>query len=110
MNETTTLTCSSSGDELLRIGQTLRTAVNNGLIARARIANGVQLRIRNAPDIVSALTEFMQREKACCPFFTFDVAEEASEVRLQIKGPTEAAPLLDLIYRLADPPTNSVSA
>lgn len=109
MNETTMLTCSSSGDELLRIGQTFRAAVTKRLVTRTRTANGVQFRIRNAADAVSALTEFVRREKACCPFFTFDVAEEPPEVQLRIEGPAEAGPLLDILYRLAEPPTQAVS-
>lgn len=109
MNERTMLTCSTNGDELLRIARTLRAAANSGLIARERLPDGVQFRIRNAPPAVSALTEFVQRERTCCPFFTFDVVEDVSEVQLRMEGPAEAAPLLDLLYRLAEPPTKSVS-
>lgn len=103
MNQMTTLTCSTSGDELLRIGQLFRAAVAKGLVARARTTNGVEFRIRHEPDAVVALKEFVRRETACCPFFVFDVAEQGSEIRLGVEGPVEAASLLDLLYRLAEP-------
>lgn len=59
------------------------------------------------PAEVSALYEFVQRERACCPFFEFDVTEDRAELCLTITGPPEASPLLDLLYQLAQPTAQS---
>ena len=102
-NVTRGLGCSTSGDELLGIAQTFRAAVRGGLVGRTRTASGVQFRVREAPEVVGALQEFVHREKACCPFFDFDISSMGAEVRLDIEGPPEARPLLDLLFQLAEP-------
>lgn len=102
-NVTRGLGCSTSGDELLGIAQAFRAAVRGGLVGRTRTASGVRFRVREAPEVVGALQEFVRREKACCPFFDFDISSMGSEVRLDIEGPPEARPLLDLLFQLAEP-------
>lgn len=103
MSDTPAFTCSRSGDELIEIGQTLRSAVADGLIERERTTNGLGLRIRRTPDTEAALHEFIQREKECCPFFEFNVTEQPAELSLEIIGPPKASPLLDLLFGLAQP-------
>lgn len=107
MSDTSVFTCSRSGDELIEIGQTLRSAVADGVIERERTADGLQLRIRRSPDTEAALREFIQREKECCPFFEFDLTERPAELSLQVVGPSEASTLLDLLFGLTQPLASS---
>lgn len=100
------LGCSTSGDDLLNIAQTFRSAVRSGLVGRTRTATGVRFRVREGPEVIAALREFVRREKACCPFFDFDISSHGSEVQLDIEGPPEARPLLDLLFQLAEPATS----
>lgn len=97
------LGCSTSGDELLSIAQTFRAAVRDGLVGRSRTATGIRFHVHEAPEVLGALQEFVRREKACCPFFDFDITSHGPQVQLDIGGPPEARPLLDLLFQLAEP-------
>lgn len=103
MSDIPSFTCSKSGDELLQIGQTLRSAVADGLVERERTPTGLRLRALRSPDTEAALREFIRREKECCPFFEFNVTKHETDLSLEVTGPPEASPLLDLIYQLAQP-------
>lgn len=95
--------CSTSGDELLAIGQALRDAVREDLVDRERTPDGLRLRVGQHPGAMSAIRDFVRREQACCSFFNFTLAEDQGTLSLTVAGPPEAAPLLDLLYRLAEP-------
>lgn len=107
MNNTAPLTCSSDGDDLVAIVQTFRAAVTEGLVSRERTATGVRFQMR--PAAAPAVREFVRREQACCPFFTFDVIEEGPDLVLGIEGPEAANPLLDLLFRLGKPSVSPAS-
>lgn len=95
--------CSTSGDELLAIGQALRDAVGEDLVERERTASGLRLRISRHPGAIAAIREYVRREQACCSFFGFTLAEDSETLSLTITGPPEAAPVIDLLYQLAAP-------
>lgn len=107
MNDSVSFTCSTSGDELLAIGQALRAAVAEDLVERARTAEGLRLRIGPHPGARAVMLDFVQREQACCPFFDFSVDDEPDGLSVAVTGPPEAAPLLDLLFRLAEPRATS---
>lgn len=107
MNKTTPLTYSSDGDDLLAIVQTFRGAMTEGLVARERTATGVRFQMR--PAAAAAVREFVRREQACCPFFTFDFVEKGPDLVLGIAGPEAASPLLDLLFQLAKPSVSPAS-
>jgi hypothetical protein len=104
MNEAPPLCCSKSGDDLLHIAQTFRTVVSDGLIERERTASGARFRVRHSAHTEAQIHEFVQRESECCPFFEFAVDRGHDEISLEIAGPVAAGSLLDLLYRLAEPP------
>lgn len=108
MSDAGKFSCSKSGDELLEIAQTLRSAVSEGVIERNRTAYGLQLSIRRSPGTEAMLREFVRREKECCPFFEFNVTEHQTALFLEIVGPEEARPLVDLLFQLSQAPTMPV--
>lgn len=95
--------CTAGGDELLAIGQALRAAVGDHLVERTRTPGGLVLRISRHRGAAAALRDYARREQACCSFFDIAVTEGADSLSVSIDGPSEAAPLLDLLYRLAEP-------
>lgn len=103
MNEASRFTCSTSGDELLAIGQALRAAVAEGVVERERGTDGLRLRITQCPRPRRAILDFVRREQECCSFFDFTMAEDPDGFSVAITGPPEAAPLLDLLFQLAEP-------
>lgn len=95
--------CTTSGDDLLAIGQALRAAVGEHLIDRQRTPNELVLRIAEHPGAASALRDYARREQACCSFFDIAVTEGDETLSVTVSGPPESAPLLDLLYQLAEP-------
>ncbi len=95
--------CTTSGDDLLAIGQALRAAVGEHLIDRQRTPNELVLRIAGHPGAASALRDYARREKACCSFFDIAVTEDDETLSVTVSGPPESSPLLDLLYQLAEP-------
>ena len=55
----------------------------------------LELTLRRELHDVSALVELAQREKACCPFFEFTLAIEATHVTLVAEVPEDASSILD---------------
>lgn len=102
-NRTQGMDYSSSEDQVLRIAQTLREAARNRLVSRIQTAECIQFRIRHDPEAAAAAEEFVRREKACCPFFEFEVSRDGPDLLLRIEGPREAKPLLDLLFQVTQP-------
>lgn len=103
MTDTPLFGCTTSGDELLAIGQALRGAVGDHLVERERTPDGVILRIARHPGAAAALRDYARREQSCCSFFDIAVTEGADLLSVGLSGPPEVATLLDLLYRLAEP-------
>jgi len=99
----TRIGCSTSGDELLAIGQALRDAVSGDLVERERTPDGLRLRISRHPGAMTAIREYVRPEQACCSFFGFTITQDRETLSLTMAGPPEAAPLIDLLYQLAAP-------
>jgi hypothetical protein len=95
--------CTASGDDLLAIGQALRAAVGEHLIERQRTPHALVLRIAGHAGAACALRDYARREEACCSFFDIAVTEDDEMLSVKVSGPPESAPLLDLLYQLAEP-------
>jgi hypothetical protein len=66
-----------------------------------RTTTGYSLRLAPSEDAKTALSEFVRRDKECCAFLEFEVAETPGQVRLNVSGPSEASGLLDLCFAAA---------
>jgi hypothetical protein len=79
----------------------------HGLLASSVVAvdrvSPAELSLRLEPELnqLDALVRLAQREKACCPFFSFALRIETDAVTLQVCVPDDAAGLLDDFARLA---------
>ena len=72
------------------------------IIRRADITpldNGYELRFASASDLVGQLHEVIDLERACCPFLTFHLHEDADgEVRLTLTGPPGTREFLTSVF------------
>lgn len=50
------------------------------LVGRERTAAGIRFRLRAEPGVAEWVRDLAAREKACCGFFAFEVAERDGEV------------------------------
>ena len=51
-----------------------------------------------APDAADRVRELVRREQTCCSFLTFDLREEAHEIRLTITAPERARIDADMLF------------
>ncbi|SEF25111.1 hypothetical protein SAMN05421837_1021011 [Amycolatopsis pretoriensis] len=72
------------------------------LVARERTEIGIRFRFRADLGVEDWVRDLAAREKACCPFFGFDIAAEAGEVRWDAAVPDtdEARAVLEDFYAL----------
>ena len=74
------------------------------LVGRERTAGGIRFRLRADDGVEAWVRDLAAREKACCPFFDFDVTTADGEVRwdARVVDDDVAREILDEFYRLPE--------
>ena len=90
--------CSLTGSEQVVRASEARELMQGALIAREPIEGGVRLRFRGAFETRAAVRDLARREKECCPFFEFELAEAGEEIVMTVTAPADARPLLDSLF------------
>jgi hypothetical protein len=85
------IACSLTADEAAD-----RTAELRGLLADTgaiviREPRTLCLWYTNRPGLHAALADLLRRERECCPFFTYDAADESPRAHVTLRVPNEAA-------------------
>ena len=80
------IACSLAGDARVR-----RQEVARGLLDRSRLVgemeDGYEFAFPGNADWAMRLTEFIVAERACCPFFTFELEFGPGGILLRVRGP-----------------------
>jgi hypothetical protein len=80
------IACNLSGDAQVRRQEAVR-----GLLDRSRLVgeleDGYEFAFPEDADWAMRLTEFIVAERACCPFFAFELAFGPGGILLRIRGP-----------------------
>jgi hypothetical protein len=73
------------------------------LVSRERTGIGIRFRFRADPGVEDRVRDLAAREQACCPFFGFDIAVEAGQIRWDAAVPDtdEARAVLEEFYEPA---------
>lgn len=71
-------------------------------VGRERTSAGIRFRLRAGPGIEDWVRDLAAREKACCPFFDFNVTTDDDEVRwdASVVDDDLARAILDELYAL----------
>jgi len=70
----------------------------DGLLDRTRTDRGVRVRLRDAADIEQRTRELVAAESTCCALFDFTLERENGALVLDISGPEDARPLIDMFF------------
>ena len=89
-----TLTPDTMTDRLAFIDELAR----DGLIARAPTDDGLRVRLRDTADVERRTRELIAAESSCCAFLTFSLERVGGELVLEINGPDDARPVIDLFF------------
>lgn len=73
-----------------------RGLANRALVRAERRESSARHLYRDAEGVEAELNDLVRLEAECCPFLAFEVGREGGELVLEISGPDEAAPMLDL--------------
>ena len=70
----------------------------DGLLDRTPTASGMRVRLRDTPDIEQRTRELVAAESACCAFLDFTLGREDGDLVLDIKGPQNARPVIEMFF------------
>ena len=70
----------------------------DGLLDRTPTDAGLRVRLRDTPDIERRIRELLAAESACCAFLDFDLRHDDGDLVLEIAGPSDAKPLIELFF------------
>jgi hypothetical protein len=73
----------------------------DGLLARTRTDAGLRVRLRDTPDIRQRTRELIAAESRCCAFLDFDLSRADGDLVLEISGPEDAQPVIDMFFEPA---------
>ena len=71
------------------------------------LENGYELRFTASEDLLASLSRVVELERACCPFLTFGLSEDADArlVTLSVTGPPGTSEFLTALFTPAPPST-----
>jgi hypothetical protein len=61
----------------------------------------MRARLRDTPDVEQRTRALVAAESACCAFLDFDLDREDGELVLDISGPEEARPVIEMFFTSA---------
>lgn len=88
--------CALTSEELLERKAYLKAQILSKVIRKEMQPTAYVLYFEDDPDLLLHLMEFVQKEKACCPFFKFDLSILPFEqgIALQISGSAAAMEMM----------------
>jgi hypothetical protein len=70
----------------------------DGLLDRTATETGLRVRLRDTPDVERRTRELVAAESACCSFLDFRLARDDGDLVLDISGPPDARPVIELFF------------
>jgi hypothetical protein len=70
----------------------------DGLLDRTPTDAGLRVRLRDTPDIEQRTRELVAAESRCCAFLDFDLDRDNGDLVLDISGPVDARPVIELFF------------
>ena len=92
------IACTLSPDGVAARMALVDTLAADGLLHRARTSTGMRVRLRDTPDIEQRTLELIAAESRCCAFLDFELGREDGDLVLEISGPEDARPVIDLFF------------
>jgi hypothetical protein len=92
------IACTLSPDGLQARLALIDALAADGLLDRTPTASGMRVRLRDDPGIEQRTRELVAAESRCCAFLTFELGRDAGDLVLDITGPEDARPVIDLFF------------
>jgi hypothetical protein len=70
----------------------------DGLLDRTRTDTGLRVRLRDTPEIEQRTRELVAAESKCCAFLDFELGRDRGDLVLDISGPDDAQPVIEMFF------------
>lgn len=82
------IACALTGAEEARRLALLEREIFDAVLERRELVDGYEFRFPGSSDWILKLAQFVVDERACCPFFTFEIAceQSAGPIWLRLRG------------------------
>jgi hypothetical protein len=98
MTDLPPIACTLSPDGMTARLALIDALAADGLLDRTATDAGMRVRLRDTPDIERRIREFVAAESACCAFLDFRLGRDGGDLVLDISGPADARPVIDLFF------------
>ena len=92
------IACTLTPDGLTARRALIDVLATDGLLDRTPTDAGLRIRLRDTPDIERRTRELVAAESRCCAFLEFALAREDGALVLEISGPADAAPVIEMFF------------
>jgi hypothetical protein len=92
------IACTLSADGMAARMDLIEALAADGLLRRTSTDRGLRVHLRDTPDIERRTRELIAAEANCCAFLTFDLGREDEALVLDVSGPPEARPVIDMLF------------
>ena len=94
----TPIACTLTPDGMTARLALIETLAADGLLDRTPTQDGLRVRLRDTPDIEQRARELVAAESRCCAFLDFELGRDGGELVLDIAGPEDARPVIELFF------------
>lgn len=92
------IACSlNASDYRARLAE-MAAVARDALRAREEVVGGQRLTFAATPDVRERLERIVAAEATCCAFLSFDLRPDGDELRLDVTGPEDAAPIIEELF------------
>lgn len=92
------IACTLTADGVTARMALLDALAADGLLDRTRTDAGLRVRLLDRPDIEQRTRELVAAESKCCAFLDFELWRENGYLMLDIAGPEDARPVIDMFF------------
>jgi hypothetical protein len=92
------IACTLSGGDMTARLALIDALTADGLLERTTTDAGLRVRLRDTPEIEQRTRELVAAESDCCAFLDFRLARDAGDLVLDISGPEDARPVIEMFF------------
>jgi hypothetical protein len=92
------IACTLTADDMTARVALIDALTADGLLERTTTDAGLRVRLRDTPEIERRTRELVAAESKCCAFLDFDLGRKDGDLVLDISGPEDARPVIDMFF------------
>ena len=92
------IACTLTSDDMTARLTLIDALATDGLLERTATDTGLRVRLRDTPQIEQRTRELVAAESKCCAFLDFDLGRENGDLVLDISGPEDARPVIEMFF------------